>query len=193
MQNFSYAGLFRPTSRRQALLYDISLVFGASVFIALSAQFAFSVPFSPVPVTLQTFAVLLMSAFLGHRLGTLAVLTYLLEGSIGLPVFAQAHGGFVHLFGATGGYLIGFIPAAYVTGLLADRFKNRPVAWVFLIMTVGTAIIFACGLSWLALVFKGSDLFVMGLYPFVPGAILKIFAATLIFATGGKIISRFTK
>lgn len=188
MQNISYASMFRPSVKRQALIYDLVMVFGASIFIALSAQIAIPVPFSPVPITLQTFAVILIGALLGSRLAVLAVLTYLIEGALGLPVFAHAHAGFVHLFGATGGYLLGFIPAAWVTGLLAERHKEKGFLWALFIMTIGTVVIFICGLTWLSLVFSNSDLLTVGFFPFLPGAIIKIAAAALIYVGSGKII-----
>ena len=96
MQNQTYAALFRPQYKKEALLYDIILIVSASIFIALSAQLAFNVPFSPVPITGQTFAVVLTGALLGSRRGSLAIIAYLLEGISGLPVFAQAQFGIVH-------------------------------------------------------------------------------------------------
>lgn len=174
MQNISYAGQFRPAVKRQALVYDLMMVLGASIFIALSAQIAIPVPFSPVPITLQTFAVLLTGAFIGSRLGILAVLAYLLEGSLGIPVFAQAHAGLIHLVGPTGGYFLGFVPAVFITGLLVERGNQISVLWSLFIMTIGTAIIFLFGLTWLSLVFNSSEALLMGLYPYIPGAIIKI-------------------
>jgi biotin transport system substrate-specific component len=189
MQNISYAGMFRPALKREAFIYDLIMVVGASVFIALSAQIAIPVPFSPVPITLQTFAVILTGALLGSRLGSLAVLAYLLEGAVGLPVFAQAHFGFIHLVGSTGGYLLGFIPAAYITGLLAERGKEKSFLQAVMIMTAGTAMIFICGLTWLTLVFNRADVLTLGFYPHLPGAILKIASAAMIYAGGGKFIA----
>ena len=189
MQNISYAGMFRPALKRGALIYDLVMVVGASVFITLSAQIAIPVPFSPVPITLQTFAVILTGAFLGSRLGSLAVLAYLLEGAVGLPVFAQAHFGLIHLVGPTGGYLLGFIPAAYVTGLLAERSNENSLLRAMLIMSAGAAIIFICGLTWLSMVFNRSEVLILGFYPYLPGAILKITTAAMIYTGGGKLIS----
>ena len=189
MQNISYAGMFRPAVRREALIYDLVMVVGASVFIALSAQIAIPVPFSPVPISLQTFAVVLTGAFLGSRLGSLAVVAYLLEGAVGLPVFAQAHFGLIHLAGPTGGYLLGFIPAAYVTGLLAERGNENSLLRAMLIISAGTGIIFICGLTWLSMVLNRSEVLILGFYPYLPGAILKITTAAVIYTWGGKFIS----
>jgi biotin transport system substrate-specific component len=121
MQDKSYTLLFRPEDNTRALIYDIFIIIGATVFISLSAQIAFNVPFSPVPITGQTLAVILCGAFLGSKKGSLAILAYLLEGISGLPVFAQAQYGLSHLFGPTGGYLLGFIPAAYISGYAVER------------------------------------------------------------------------
>jgi len=189
MQNISYAGFFRPALKGQAWAYDVMMVVGASIFIALSAQIAIPVPFSPVPITLQTFAVLLVGAFLGSRLGVLSIFAYLLEGSLGLPVFAQAHTGIVHLVGPTGGYLLGFIPAAFITGLVAERVSKNGFLWAIFLMSAGTAIIFVCGLTWLSLVFDRSEALMLGFYPYIPGALIKITAAALIYIGGGKYIS----
>jgi biotin transport system substrate-specific component len=189
MQNLSYAAIFRPTVKRTALLYDITMVIGASIFIALSAQIAIPVPLSPVPITLQTLAVILTGAILGSRLGTLGVLAYLLEGSMGIPVFAQAHAGLIHLAGPTGGYLLGFVPAAFVTGLLVEQLKQKGFLWSFLIMSVGTIIIFIFGLLWLSLLFGQTNVLMLGLYPYLPGAFLKTGIAALIYSGSGKIIS----
>ena len=90
MRSDTLMDVFRPETKNSAFIYDLTLVLGATVFIALSAQVAIPVPFSPVPITGQTLAVLLTGALLGSRLGALAVLLYLLEGSLGLPVFAGA-------------------------------------------------------------------------------------------------------
>src|SRR6266496_1085138 len=110
----------RP-SRGINLLRDLLLVGGFSVFTALCAQASFHIPITPVPITLQTLAVLLTLAALGSRRGALAMLLYLAEGAAGLPVFAGGTGGFVHLIGFTGGYLWSYPFAALVTGLLCER------------------------------------------------------------------------
>src|SRR5690606_9926368 len=95
---------------------------------ALAAQVVIPVPGSPVPVTLQTFAVLVTAAALGSARGALAQLVYLAAGVVGMPVFADGKGGFDAVFGATGGYLLGFVLAAYVVGWLSQRGADRKVA-----------------------------------------------------------------
>jgi len=184
----SGADAFRPVLRHEALLYDIVLIIGTSIFIALSAQIAINVPLSPVPITGQTFAVLLTGALLGSKRGVLAILLYLFEGISGLPVFAGAGYGLVKLTGPTGGYLIGFVPAAYIAGRLAERGWDRQIFKTFLIMSLGTLIIFMCGLYWL-IRFTGPDYVLsMGLYPFIPGALIKIVLATILLPAGFKFL-----
>ena len=193
MQNLTYAAHFRPQIRKEAMLYDIILIIGASIFIALSAQFAFNIPFSPVPVTGQTFAVLLTGALLGSRRGSLAVLAYLLEGVSGLPVYAQAQFGLVHLFGPTGGYLAGFVPAAFLTGYLVENGWGKSIFSVLAIMIVGTVVIFICGLSALKLFFGNNNVFVIGLYPYLTGAVIKIALSAIVFRSGWRVINNYGK
>jgi biotin transport system substrate-specific component len=180
----SGADAFRPAIRQEALLYDIVLIIGASIFIALSAQIAINVSFSPVPITGQTFAVLLTGVLLGSKRGVLAILLYLFEGISGLPVFAGAGYGLVKLTGPTGGYLIGFVPAAYISGRLAERGWDRQIFKTFLIMSVGTIIIFLCGICWLVRFTGPEHVLRMGFYPFIPGALIKIISATLLLPLG---------
>ena len=193
MQNSTYAAHFRPQIRKEAVLYDVILIIGASIFIALSAQIAFNVPFSPVPITGQTFAVILTGALLGSRLGSLAVLAYLLEGVSGLPVFAQAQFGIIHLFGPTGGYLIGFVPAAFLTGYLVEYGWGKSVFSALVIMIIGTSVIFICGLSVLKLFFGNNNVLEIGLYPYITGAVIKIALAAVIYRLGWRVIDKSGK
>jgi biotin transport system substrate-specific component len=181
----TYVDRLRPQLRKDALLYDILLIIGASIFITLSAQIAFNVPFSPVPVTGQTFAVLLTGSFLGSRRGALAVLLYLFEGVAGIPVFAQAHAGLIHLLGPTGGYLFGFIPAAYLCGLMVEKGWGRTMITVLVIMSVGTGVIFIFGIFWLMFFVGIDNMLMLGFYPYITGAMIKIIAATFVYSGGG--------
>src|SRR5690349_21014832 len=108
----------------------------------------FSVPIGEVPVTGQTFAVLLTGALLGSRLGTAAVIAYLIEGAIGLPFFAGGGGGIARFFGVTGGYLVAFPAAAFVTGAFAEHGWDRRYISAFAAMGIGSALIFAGGWAW---------------------------------------------
>ena len=109
-----------PLERLAPLVRDAALIVAGAALTALSAQVAFIVPWTPVPYTLQTGAVLLVGTALGTIRGALSMLLYVLVGAVGLPVFAEASGGATHLIGATGGYLVGFVVAAAVVGRLAE-------------------------------------------------------------------------
>ena len=189
MQNISYAGMFRPSLKREALIYDLVMVVGASIFIALSAQIAIPVPFSPVPITGQTFGILFLGAVLGSRIGTLSVIMYIFEGLIGLPVFAGGTMGFLYLLGPTGGYLIGFIPAVYLVGYLSERGWINNFTSAFVTMIIGTTVIFVFGISWLAVTAGFGTALSIGFYPYMPGAVIKIILATVAVYS----INRFNK
>ena len=186
----TYAEALRPSNSEHALFYDLACVVGGSLFIALSAQVVVPLPFSPVPVTGQTLAVLLTGALLGRVRGTLSVLVYLAQGISGLPVFAGGMGGVLHLVGPTGGYLIGFVPAAFLTGLLAERGWDRGVGPAFAAMLVGNAAIYACGLPWLAQFLGPQRVLALGLAPFLPGDLMKLGIAAALLPSGWKLLGR---
>jgi len=186
----TYADVLRPTLKRQALLYDISLIMGGSIVLALLSQLAIPLPFTPVPITGQTFGVLLIGALLGSRRGPLTILAYLTEGALGLPVFAQGLAGPAVFAGPTAGYLLGFIGAAFVVGLLAEHGWDRGLGSTFVMMTLGTAIIFLGGALWLGSFVPWNQVIAMGVLPFLPGALIKISAATLLLPAGWKFIHR---
>ena len=127
---------------------------------------------------------------LGRVRGTAVVLAYLAEGAAGLPVFAGGKAGMVALAGPTGGYLIGFLAAAFVVGYLADRGWDKGYGKSVLAMTLGTAVIFICGLTQLSLFVPVASLTAVGLYPFIPGALLKIAIAAIILPSVWKFIRR---
>ncbi len=184
-----YADLLRPTMRRSALLYDAALVLGASLVIALSAQVAIQLPFSPVPITGQTMAVLLVGALLGSRRGALAVLAYIAEGLAGLPVFAGGAAGLARLFGPTGGYLVGFVAAAFLVGWLAERGWDRRFGTTLAAMTLGNLVIYGVGAVWLAVFVGGlSRAWSLGVLPFLPGDAIKIILAAVLLPGGWKLL-----
>lgn len=185
----TYADILRPSTRQKALAYDIVLITGGSLFIALCARVTIPLPFSPVPITGQTLAVLLTGALLGSRRGSLCLLTYLAEGAIGLPVFAAGETvGLARLVGPTGGYLAGFVAAAYVTGLLAERGWDRRVGTTLLAMLLGNIALYAFGLPWLALSVGIERALVLGLYPFFLGDLVKLALATTLLPSGWKML-----
>jgi biotin transport system substrate-specific component len=152
----------------------------AASFTALIAVGAYlSIPIGPVPLVLQNFFVLLSGLLLGPLHGSMSVAMYLFIGAAGLPVFAGASGGIAHFFGPTGGYLIGFLPAAFVSGLLASRIQRDKLIPCLAALTAGTICIFALGVPWLKLIsgFTWSKSIAVGLLPFIPGELLKVTAA----------------
>jgi len=157
------------------------LIVLASVVTALAAQIAIPVLWSPVPITGQTFAVLLSGAVLGMRRGFLAQILYLAEGAIGLPVFAGGAAGAAVFAGPTAGYLIAFPFAAAVTGALAERGWDRRFVTMLAAMLLGSVVIFALGLALLSRFVPASQLLSTGLLPFVPGDIIKSSLAALAF------------
>ena len=162
-----------------SLVRDVALIAGASLLTALAAQVAVPLPGSPVPLTGQTFAVLLTGAALGARRGFLAQALYLLEGAAGLPVFAGGLGGAWLLAGPTGGFLAAFPLAAAVTGMLAERGWDRRFTGTLAAMLLGSAVILLVGAGWLARFLPLPQALAAGAWPFVPGDLLKAVAAAL--------------
>jgi biotin transport system substrate-specific component len=158
---------------------SLLLIVAGALLVALMAQVRIPLPFTPVPLTGQTFAVLLVGAALGARRGAASLSLYTLVGALGLPVFAGGAAGAAYAFGPTGGYLLGFIAAAYVTGLLAERGLERSLRTSLLPFLAGTLIIYALGASWLA-VFVGPEAAIAkGILPFLPGDVIKLALAAL--------------
>jgi len=158
---------------RPGVLRDALLVVGASFVTAIAAQIAIPLPFSPVPLTGQTFAVLLSGAVLGARRAFLAQVLYLLEGAAGLPFFAGGAAGAGILLGPTGGYLLAFPPAALVTGALARAGWDRRFTTMLAAMLLGSVVIFGFGLAGLSRFVPTNRLLSLGLLPFLPGDLVK--------------------
>jgi len=167
-----------------------ALVLGGSLLIALAAQLKLPLPFSPVPVTGQTFAVLLLAAIYGSNRGVATVLAYLGLGSVGLPVFAEANAGGAVLLGPTAGYLIGFLGAAYVVGKLGERGWHRRLGSTAASMIIGNGVIYVAGAAWLAGFIGWKAAVLAGVLPFLAGDAFKIGLATLLLPTGWKLIGR---
>lgn len=180
----------RSVSLAKRLAFDVCLIASGSAVVALGAQVAIPLPFTPVPVTLQTLAVLVVAAALGCKRGGAALGLYLAEGAAGLPVFAGGAAGLGHLLGPTGGYAFGFVPAAVLVGWLADRGGCRSIGGAALTMTAGTAAIFICGFFWLAVLIGPGAAVAAGLVPFIPGAIIKITAASAAGPMARRLIAR---
>lgn len=162
--------LVKPASR----WLEIPILAAFNLLLVACAYVAFPVPFSPVPVTGQTFGVLLVATALGRVRGTAVVTAYILEGVSGLPVFAGGSAGPAVLFGPTGGYLLGFVLAAYCVGWLAERGWDRTIVRSVLAMLIGYAMIFLSGLALLSRFVPPDSLLASGLMPFLPGMIVKV-------------------
>lgn len=140
-------GVLEPKSQTARLASTVVTVLLGTVLLTLSAKI--NVPTWPVPVTLQTFAVAALAAAFGWRIGVATVVAYLLEGAAGLPVFAGAVAGPAYLLGPTGGFLVGFIPMAYLIGRAADKGASGRLGLLALTMLGAAAVMFAFGFAWL--------------------------------------------
>lgn len=164
-------------------LRAVGLTLAGSWLLALSAQVSFSIlPISPVPITAQSLAVLMLGVLLGPRLGGAAILAYLAQGAAGLPFFAGGAGGAHYLIAAaSAGYLWAFVPAGVLVGMMHERGWTRSIWSAAGVFAIGTAIILLGGLLWLAAFLAwiapdlpSGSLLMLGLVPFLPGAAVKI-------------------
>ena len=186
----------RPAARPAALGRDAFLVLTFSLLTALCAQVTIPLPY--VPITGQTFAVLLAGALLGPRLGALAMLAYLGEGLAGLPVFALAHSawtpgspllpGVPTIVGLSAGFLWSYPFAAALVGGLAERGWDRKPATTLAAMLLGSLVIFACGAAWLGHYVGASRALPLGVWPFLPGDAVKALLAAGLLPLGWKIL-----
>jgi len=157
-----------------------ALAFGGALALTLSAKV--QVPFYPVPMTLQTLVVLALGAAYGAQLGATTVALYIAEGLVGLPVFAGAVAGPLYMAGPTGGYLAGFLAAAALIGFLAEHGWDRSWPRLLAAMTLGHAVIFAFGFSWLAALVGPGKAFALGVAPFAAATVLKTLLACALVA-----------
>ena len=185
----------------EGIAADTLRIIAANILLVLCAHIAIPLPWTPVPITGQTFGVLLVAVLLGARRGAITLILYLLEGAAGLPVFQPLGlAGIARFAGPTAGYLFSYPAAAFVTGWLAERGANvgnsrEGGSWLAGLPLIGAlisgeAIIFACGCAWLAL-FLGmgwSVAWSQGALPFLPGEIIKM--ALIVVAAGGLQLAR---
>ncbi len=171
------------------LVRAIVLIAAGSVLMTVSAKL--TVPFWPVPLSMQTFAALLIGAAYGWRLGGITVFAYLAQGAMGVPVFAGAGAGLPYLLGPTGGYLLGFAIGAVVVGWLAERGWDRRVLTTLAAMVIGNLVIYALGVGWLTTIVGSVErAFALGLLPFLLGDALKIALATALLPYAWSLIQR---
>lgn len=167
------------------------LVIVFSLFIAACAQFAIHI--GPVPITGQSFAVLLTGALLGSRLGAAAVIVYLIEGAVGLPFFAPGGApGIARFFGPSGGYLVAFPAAAFITGAFAEHGWDKRYPTAVAAMAIGSAIIFLGGWAWFSILTNTPPVaaFKLAVLPFLPGDVIKIALAAAVLPTGWALLKR---
>src|SRR6267378_519671 len=169
---------------------QVGLVIGFSLLTALSAQIV--IPIGPIPITGQTFAVLLTGALLGSRLGAITMIVYLMEGAIGLPFFSGGHGGILHLMGPTGGYLVAFPAGAFITGAFAEHEWDRKFLSAAAAMAIGSIIIIVCGCVWFSLLTHTSivNAVRVTVAPFILGDIVKIVLAAAVLPSGWKLLRK---
>lgn len=172
---------------------NMLLIAGASVFIAIAAQIAVPIPGSPVPLTMQPLAVLLVGVVLGSWRGAAAAALYLMEGAGGLPVFAQGHGGIFWLTaGATAGYLLSYPFAAFVAGWVSERGFGSTVLRAIAGMLAALAVIYAGGWSWLAALSGTKAAFAMGIAPFLIADVIKVALGAALLPRAQKAIARLS-
>ena len=181
MRTSSSPTLIRHWLPERSLATDAGLVLAFSLFTGLMAHIAIPLPFTPVPITGQTFAVLLCGATLGARLGTASMLLYLTEGVVGLPVFAAAPGA------ASYGYLAGFVAAAFIIGWFADLGWTKDLPRTVVAMIAGEVAIYFFGLLWLAHFVPSAKVLDFGLYPFLIGDAIKLVAAAVVLPAGWRL------
>jgi biotin transport system substrate-specific component len=177
---------------RSGLLTDVLLVLAGTGFVAVAAQVSISLPFTPVPITGQTFAVVLVGASLGALLGLASLGLYLFVGALGAPVYADHAHGWSVLTGPTGGYIVGFVLAAAMVGFLAQRRWDRRFSSAVTAMLTGNVVIYLVGLPWLAAKIDSGleDTLEAGLYPFVVGDLLKLYLAGALLPAAWAAVSR---
>jgi biotin transport system substrate-specific component len=182
------AGVVFPRSR----VATITMMIGFALLTALAAQIRIPLPGTPVPITGQTFAVLLAGAALGSRAGAGSQAIYWALGAIGLPFYTNASGGWEAATGATAGYLVGFIAAAWVVGALAERGQDRNVWSAVPAFLAGNAVIYTFGVTWLLVSVEGittmSEALTAGFTPFVVGDVVKIVAVGILLPLAWKLV-----
>ena len=182
----------RLSERINVRVRHLALILAGTILIALAAQVSIPVPGSPVPITGQTFAVLLSAGALGFRRGIAATLLYLVLGIVGLPVFAHGSHGTEIILGATGGYLVGFVLAAAVVGRLAELGWDRNLVGAIGAMLIGSALIYAVGVPWLMAVahFDLATALDKGTIPYLIGDAIKLALAAAAFPVAWWVVGR---
>ncbi len=173
----TYTSTYPLATQDQSWLRSLLLVLGSSILIALFAQVSIRLPFTPVPIGLQNYLSLFLGVILGPRRAALAVFLFLFQGAMGLPVFALGKFGLLHLLGPTGGYLVGYVLAAYVVGYLVEKSEHKTPQKAAVAMAVGSLVIFFCGASQLSIYLGLKSALLLGVLPFLAGDMIKLILA----------------
>ena len=180
MTTFAITFYSRTFPRSNKRLRDLTLIFGGVIFVALLAQIKIPLTITPVPLTGQTFAVLFVGATLGSKRGAASLILYTALGAGGLPFFAGGASGVDYITGATMGYFVGFVLAAYLIGKMAERGLERNLQTSLLPFAVGTLVIYLFGAGWLAIFLGAGNALVLGVLPFLIGDAIKLVFAALV-------------
>ncbi len=176
----------------KVLLYKILCILVLTWIIALSAKVRIVLPYTPVPLTMQTFTVLFLSMLLGKNRSVIVILVYIIEGICGLPVFSKG-AGIGYLLGPTGGYILGFIVAGYVVGWLSEKGADKNFFTAVSAMVIGNLIIYFFGLTWLTILLNTNidKILVLGMFPFLLSDFIKIIFAGILLPTGWKLLKKY--
>jgi biotin transport system substrate-specific component len=192
--NVTSAPTLRTAVLARSTWLSEAILLGAGVLlVALSAQVTFHLPGTPVPISGQTFAVLLVGSAYGATRGVTTIALYLAVGIVGLPVFSSGTSGWEQVSGATGGYLVGMLIAAGIAGLLAQRGLDRKISSAVASMLTGNVVIYVFGLAWLYHELPNATFtstLEAGLYPFVVGDLLKVYLAGALLPAAWSLVRR---
>ena len=187
-QNTLISNIVNFETKEKETLKNILLVLGGVAFLSLMSQVMIPLPFTPVPISLGTFGVALMALLYGRKLGTATILSYVVAGSLGAPIFAGFKAG--SLFSPTGGYILGYIVATIILGYLSDKGVTKSYVKTFFSLLLSSAIILTLGSIVLSLFVPGKNAFMVGVLPFLPGDAIKSTTTTLLLPTLWKVIGK---
>ena len=190
-QDTLISNIIKIETKEKETFKNILLVLGGVAFLSIMSQILIPLPYTPVPISLGTFGVTLMALLYGRKLGTATILSYVVAGSLGAPIFAGGKAG--SLFSPTGGYILGYIVATIILGYLADRGVTKSYVKTILSLTLSSAIILTLGSLVLSLFVPGKNAFMIGVLPFLPGDALKSTTVTLLLPTLWKFIPKNDK
>ena len=181
-------GVIKIKTKEKEFLKSIFLVLSGVIFLSIMSQLIIPLYFTPVPISLGSFGVILVALLYGRKLGTATVISYVAAGSLGAPIFAGFKAG--SLFSPTGGYIIGYIVAAVILGYLSDKGIAKSYVKTFLSLLLVSVIIFILGALVLMLFVPIKNVFMAGVLPFIPGDMIKAIVATLLFPRLWKFIKK---